>query len=452
MAEAAHSFKTALSAPGLPAKAPSFYLNLLESLIDLCIRLGEPQTAEDHQRQGRDLIKRLLQDDRLSHTQKQSFAFIASRFDQLSVDSLIQQNQLSEALSTAETGKKLCLQWLLRLDEIPPLDLTQLQLRPHQAIVYWHLSPSRLTTFLLLPGDTTPRLIPLSAPQSPNSNPEHPDWLQQQLAWETWLQQWNQDYTDYSRLNKSAAKENHPWRQKMAQRLTQLSNLLNVDAIQTELSQSQISENPISELLLVPHRDLHRFPLHTLLRRLHLPLSPPSPATNCRGDSSTATARAAAHHRKPKARSRHRRQRHQSTRRSALRRTRSRMPAPACSPTALRHTQRRQRHQSPTSVNPCRQLPTATLQRPRHLQRQHPRPVLPVPLRRRPLHAHRHRSARSPPSPPSHPRRLRNRHHRQRNHHRRIHRPRQRLPQRWREIRPQHALARRIRSQYGINR
>ena len=96
-------------------------------------------------------------------------------------------------------------------------------------------------------------------------------------------------------------------------------------------------------------------------------------------------------------------------------------------PSALPHAGRSQRHQSPTRRNTRKRPPNPTLQRSRHLQRQHSSPILPFPLRCRPLHPHRHRSARPQPLLPSHPRRLRNRHHRQRNHHRRIHRPRQRL-------------------------
>ena len=274
--QAENSFKTALSAPDLDSKSPTFYLQLLESLIDLSISLREHEAAQELQRQGRDLITRRRNDNNLSPTQKQSFAFIASRFEQLSVDSLIQQNEFNQALMTAETGKRLCLCWLLQLADVPPIDLAQLHLAPQQATIYWHLSPSRLTTFLLLPNETTPHLIPLSS--DPDS--DRPNWLQQQLAWEDWLQQWNRDYSDYSRLNKRTAKEQHPWRQSMPDRLNQISNLLNIDAIKAELSKAKANGTQIDELLLIPHRDLHRLPLHGFFADYtcgylpHLPLQP----------------------------------------------------------------------------------------------------------------------------------------------------------------------------------
>ena len=262
--KAYESFNTALSAPDLASTSPTLYLQLLESLIELCITLGEPQTAQELQRQGHGFITRLLSDDSLPTSQRQTFTFAASRFEQLSVDSLVQQGELTEALSTAETGKRICLRWLLQLDEVPPIDLSHLQQHPHQAVIYWHLSHSRLTTFLLLPGDPSPRLIPPSSPTNSNPEDERPRYLQQQLAWEKWLQQWNQDYLNYSRLNKSTPKEHHSWRQTMPQRLNDLSDLLNIDAIKAKLSTAKANGTPIDTLLLIPHRDLYRFPLHGL--------------------------------------------------------------------------------------------------------------------------------------------------------------------------------------------
>ncbi len=273
------SFNAALSAPELDSKAPTLYLQLLESLIDLYVTLNEPQTAQELQRQGRDFISRQLSNDSLPTAQKQSFTFAASRFEQLSVDSLIQQNELAEALATAETGKRICLRWLLDLDEVPPVDLSHLQSSPRQAVLYWHLSHSRLTTFLLLPGDTTPRLIP-SINSSDEHSDERPDWLQQQLAWEEWLKEWNQDYISYSRLNKAMPQASHPWRQGMRERLGQLSDLLNIKAINDELTAANGIQ--IDQLLLIPHRDLHRFPLHgffadyTCRYLPHIPLHAPT--------------------------------------------------------------------------------------------------------------------------------------------------------------------------------
>ena len=254
--QAASSFKRALTAPGLDTLNPKLYLKLLTELITVSTDLGEHQSAQVLQSEGHGLIKRLVDDERLSLSQRRDFGLMASRFDQLSVDSFIQLQQPTEALVTAEAGKRLCLRWLLGIDEVPDVDLAQLRLDAHQAIVYWHLSPSRLTTFVLLPGERVPRIISM-APQGDDRG--RPAWLQHHDDWRAWLQRWNERYRNYIALGKrtSRERESHPWREAMPEALKQLRALLNVDGIKAALSHSNIRE-----LWLLPHRDLHRFPLH----------------------------------------------------------------------------------------------------------------------------------------------------------------------------------------------
>ena len=254
--QAASSFKRALTAPGLDTLNPKLYLTLLTELINISNDLGEHQSAQELQRQGHDLIARLVDDERLSQSKRRAFGLMASRFDQLSVDSFVQLQQPTKALATAESGKRLCLRWLLGLDEVPAVELPQLRLGAHQAIVYWHLSPSCLTTFVLLPDETVPRVIPI-APQCGDSG--RPDWLQHRDSWAAWLKQWNEHYQDYIGLGKcsSTEREGHLWRKAMPEALEQLRAMLNLDGIHATLSTADICE-----LWLLPHRDLHRFPLH----------------------------------------------------------------------------------------------------------------------------------------------------------------------------------------------
>ncbi|NER32143.1 MAG: CHAT domain-containing protein [Symploca sp. SIO1C4] len=86
--------------------------------------------------------------------------------------------------------------------------------------------------------------------------------LQQILAWEKWLGQWNQQYQDYG--NPKSKKDYHdkkyyPWRSEMEDSLKSLTEILNIPAIAKYLQ-----TYPIDNLILIPHRDLHRFPLHYL--------------------------------------------------------------------------------------------------------------------------------------------------------------------------------------------
>ena len=70
-----------------------------------------------------------------------------------------------------------------------------------------------------------------------------------------------QDYLQLGKdkeLTVSEAKEkaNHPWRQEMVSNLEELKEILAIDEIKTYLTQTE-------KLLLIPHQDLHRFPLHS---------------------------------------------------------------------------------------------------------------------------------------------------------------------------------------------
>ncbi len=82
--------------------------------------------------------------------------------------------------------------------------------------------------------------------------------------WETWQQTWDQDYQAYRDLGKGdspSTRAEHSWRQAMPRRLAELCTILNVPAI---LQTVRATMPSLRHLLLVPHRDLHRFPLHVL--------------------------------------------------------------------------------------------------------------------------------------------------------------------------------------------
>ena len=97
---------------------------------------------------------------------------------------------------------------------------------------------------------------------------------------ETWLKEWNQDYQLYN-TRRDEPQRDHPWRIKMNDRLDALGQILNISAIVDLLTPK------ITELILVPHRDLHRFPLHaffnlpcTYLPSIHLGFNNPAKTTH----------------------------------------------------------------------------------------------------------------------------------------------------------------------------
>jgi CHAT domain-containing protein len=168
----------------------------------------------------------------------------------------IQSGQLVKALTTAEKDKNACLGWLLGAwsNDIPTPSWVEIQqlLNPSTAFVYWHLSPAALSTFILKHNGSEPILI--TTPTLTNEE-EPPAAVQRLREFENWVKDWNQQYAHYR--SEAKDKENHSWRMGMEQRLEKLRNILNISAIEQELK-------GIKQLILIPHRDLHRFPIHTL--------------------------------------------------------------------------------------------------------------------------------------------------------------------------------------------
>jgi CHAT domain-containing protein len=268
------SYKTALQTLN-PPEFEQLHLDVLQDLIRVLLDLGETEAARELQRQGADLLRRMLTDPKRTERQKQEIALKSAVFNQLSVDLTLQSGDISGALTLAETGKNTCLRWLLGTGEVPTFDYAQFQhlLTPTTAAIYWHLSPSALTTFVILPNEPTPIVVERaevnleSLIANPRLNDQRPASLQQILVWEKWLTEWNQRYQAYgsSKLKKDTTpieqgdKKQHPWRTRMEESLKHLKQILNIPRIEQELQNYLIDT-----LILIPHRDLHRFPLHAL--------------------------------------------------------------------------------------------------------------------------------------------------------------------------------------------
>ncbi|MBU7584926.1 MAG: CHAT domain-containing protein [Nostoc sp. TH1S01] len=179
-------------------------------------------------------------------------------FKQLTVDILVRNREILKAWETAEEGKNICLKWLLWENDLltPSYEKTQELFNTSTAAIYWHLSPAGLTIFVLKSHNPTPILI--------NSNPSTndskiPASLKRLLKFETWVSNWDQLYASYRDKNKAQIgnKRKHPWRDSMISTLEELKRILDIPAIEAELE-------GVDNLVLIPHRDLHRFPLHTL--------------------------------------------------------------------------------------------------------------------------------------------------------------------------------------------
>jgi CHAT domain-containing protein/Flp pilus assembly protein TadD len=184
----------------------------------------------------------------------------------LDVDLFIANGDNINALVAAELDKNNRLTWLLSAlaeTTISPAyaQMQQLLTTEQTGIVYWHLSPDNLTTFILTANDSQPLVWESDRRQQA-----------QQLA--KWIKEWDTQYRDYGSKNgskKSTAtqpssngevikdeKEHHPWRKNLPDYLAQLQQILEIDKICAQLPAT------LTHLILIPHGDLHRFPLHTL--------------------------------------------------------------------------------------------------------------------------------------------------------------------------------------------
>jgi CHAT domain-containing protein/Flp pilus assembly protein TadD len=253
----------------------------LETLIDTAqVYLAQNNTsaARQCQTEALDIWQELISAH--PHPQgKKRLYFQYSHLLSTEVDLSILRSEPVHALEIAEFHKNKYLEWLLCgqvqqgraasliLTEIEQLridvmnlqysQMRQLLLTPNTAIIYWHLSHDNLTTFILKAENT--QLLVCESDRRTQA---------QQIV--KWIEEWDTQYCDYgskkalatqfNQNDKAAAeaKEQHPWRQNMPSALSQLRQILEIDQICAQLPSA------LTHLILIPHRDLHRFPLHTL--------------------------------------------------------------------------------------------------------------------------------------------------------------------------------------------
>ncbi|MBW4644048.1 MAG: tetratricopeptide repeat protein [Goleter apudmare HA4340-LM2] len=253
---------------------PQLHLEILQSLVKVHVGLGEIPAAQELQEYGIDLLQQLLSEPTRSDDGKKQLALKFAGFGQLAVDLAVSYGDLVEAWEIAEQGKNACLTWLLYgwHEEIysPNYHSIQHLLNPTTAIIYWHISPTALHTFILKDGAPSPILLftPIqdigvihlgSAPMLLDELPI-PEAVRRLIAFENWLEDWHEQYQEYrSQTQDKQNNHDHSWRVDMAQKLLQLKDILNISTIEQELE-------GITQLVLIPHRDLYRIPLHTLFQ------------------------------------------------------------------------------------------------------------------------------------------------------------------------------------------
>ncbi|MBW4592813.1 MAG: tetratricopeptide repeat protein [Brasilonema angustatum HA4187-MV1] len=233
------------------ADFPQLHLKVVRDLIRVLLALGETTAAKEWRRHGLEVFTNLFNRKKTSF-QKRQLIVEFTGFSQMRVDVLVEDGEIVLALEAAERNKNLCLTWILdaQKQEILSPSYADMQrlTNPTTAVVYWHLSPFALSTFIIKHNAAQPSVI------------STPFFLRE---FEIWVKQWNQQYEDERKSEDKQVAQQNSWRDNLPQMLKQFGDILNVSAIVSEIN-NEIHNESIQNLILVPHRDLHRFPLHAL--------------------------------------------------------------------------------------------------------------------------------------------------------------------------------------------
>jgi CHAT domain-containing protein/tetratricopeptide (TPR) repeat protein len=233
------------------------HLSVLQGLVRAYLAFEDIPAARNFQGQGQTLFEELL----AAQAEQTKAAFFQKfvSFSQLEIDFLIGEHNPTAALEQAEFYKNRCLSWILEGWQEAPLKPNDIEkhhsryselqrlVAPTTAVVYWHLGVESLTTFLITHGEAEPLVLPF-------------DRQKQAQQFKLWLGTYDSEYRSYAGKKPKAIKnlKEHPWRQSLAPQLSKLQEILNTRAICQELPDT------VQNLILVPHRDLHRVPLQVL--------------------------------------------------------------------------------------------------------------------------------------------------------------------------------------------
>ncbi|AFY38783.1 Tetratricopeptide TPR_1 repeat-containing protein [[Leptolyngbya] sp. PCC 7376] len=247
-----------IETPALPSANKELCLNVLQDLSQSYVGAGQTENAATVRTIAIELLETYLREIS-SETQKITIARKFASLYQLEIDQLARSTEPADhitALTRAEYRKTLTLHWLHnnRYEDISSPSFDDIsdflhQNQPDTALIFWHLSPVQLSTFILHPDDSAGGLKLL--------RPQICD-LTAVTQLEALLKKWHDEYQE-SRKSKIQRHEVPPdWQKHLPDRLTELRQILQLDQWLPALRDCK-------NLILVPHRDLHLLPLHTCI-------------------------------------------------------------------------------------------------------------------------------------------------------------------------------------------
>ena len=237
------------------------YLKILQGLVKTNLAISRAKEAEHWENKAVNLFEKMFQESSPGYRivlLRQFSGLYQLRVDRLA-KSHLKEKQIA-ALELAEKRKNLSLAWMQGNEETPSPNYEEIRqlLTPQTALVYWHLSPLSLTTFILTDTDFqvwTKELFSVL----PSPTTETKDNL------DNWLTKWKKAYQQLRKKEKKAdSAELQQWQTGLAAQLNELGTYLNI----TDLLEYV---GDIQQLILIPHRDLHLLPLNYLFRDCNFP-------------------------------------------------------------------------------------------------------------------------------------------------------------------------------------
>jgi tetratricopeptide (TPR) repeat protein len=206
-------------------------------------------------RKGTEIRDRILAQAH-SDEQRERLSRTLPNFNELTVDFHLSQGNNIAALETAEADKNGLMQWLLpvpgtanyaEMRETIGIDTALTSGQP-QAIVYWYLGANAIATFVIRADQAEPIVV---------TEFDREISLKMRDRLDEWIKAWNKSYTNHNAKSKDSDIEtDNTWRNTLSTQLADLAEILDIAKLLPHLQN-------IQNLILVPHRDLHRFPLHT---------------------------------------------------------------------------------------------------------------------------------------------------------------------------------------------
>jgi CHAT domain-containing protein/tetratricopeptide (TPR) repeat protein len=244
-----------------PDKYPEDYFENYQKLLTVCVQLewpGTPELLADANERFNRFLNRESNDNYKTKLEKKF-----SGLKQLLIYRLAEKDS-AKALEWVEERKNRCLGalregWLYKPPR-PSYNQIQNLINSHTAIIYWHISPAAVTTFIIKDNDQPPdilscKLESISEYQDPLFS-HYPPVSYQLYRFEKWIKKWKQNYLDPPKSSQKDDESILP--PKMDGYLEELQQILDIDFLCGKYL------NNIQQVILVPHRELHLLPLHAL--------------------------------------------------------------------------------------------------------------------------------------------------------------------------------------------